>query len=159
MHQIGSSEQYIYNIHVPGRVFWTIYKQNTCPRQGLLNNIYTVKPLIKNTSKEFIKCRFLNLLIIECRKYLVFLLNIYMELFKAVPHSPRIFQGCFYIFTKKRNKKIIIWEQISLSTKKFWYFFSELHLSLCQASSSFLCKKCSRRHLINSFDVFFIKGL
>ena len=35
----------------------------------------TVKPLIKNTSEEFIKCRFLNLPIMECRKYLVFLIK------------------------------------------------------------------------------------
>jgi len=32
----------------------------------------TVKPLITNTSKEFIKCRILHFLIMECSKYLVF---------------------------------------------------------------------------------------
>ena len=32
----------------------------------------TVKPLITNTSKEFIKCRFLHFLIMECCRYLVF---------------------------------------------------------------------------------------
>ena len=31
----------------------------------------TVKPLIKNTSKEFIKCRILHFLIMECCRYLV----------------------------------------------------------------------------------------
>ena len=33
---------------------------------------YTVKPLITNTSKEFIKCRILHFLIMECCRYLVF---------------------------------------------------------------------------------------
>ena len=33
---------------------------------------HTVKPLIKNTSKEFIKCRILQFLIMECCRYLVF---------------------------------------------------------------------------------------
>ena len=32
----------------------------------------TVKPLIKKTSKEFIKCRILHFLIMECCRYLVF---------------------------------------------------------------------------------------
>ncbi len=32
----------------------------------------TVKPLITNTSKEFIKCRILHFLIMECCRYLVF---------------------------------------------------------------------------------------
>ena len=41
----------------------------------------TVKPLITNTSKEFIKCRILHFLIMECCRYL----NDYMELFKTVP--------------------------------------------------------------------------
>ena len=36
------------------------------------------------TPYEFIKCRFLNILIIECCSYLVFQLNNYMELFKTV---------------------------------------------------------------------------
>ena len=35
-------------------------------------SLYTVKPLITNTSKEFIKCRILHFLIIECCRYLVF---------------------------------------------------------------------------------------
>ena len=43
---------------------------------GMLCFLYfllsTVKPLIKNTSKEFIKCRILHFLIIECCRYLVF---------------------------------------------------------------------------------------
>ena len=34
-------------------------------------NLYTVKPLITNTSKEFIKCRILHLLMMECCRYLV----------------------------------------------------------------------------------------
>ena len=33
---------------------------------------HTVKPLIKNTSKEFIKCRILHFLMLECCRYLVF---------------------------------------------------------------------------------------
>ncbi len=36
------------------------------------SNFYTVKPLITNTSKEFIKCRILHFLIMECCRYLVF---------------------------------------------------------------------------------------
>ena len=47
--------------------------------------IHTVKPLLTNTSKEFIKCRILHFLIMECCRYLVFKLNDYMELFKTVP--------------------------------------------------------------------------
>ena len=43
------------------------------------------KPLITNTSKEFIKCRILHFLIMECCRCLVFQLNDYMELFKTVP--------------------------------------------------------------------------
>ena len=35
-------------------------------------NCFTVKPLITNTSKEFIKCRILHFLIMECCRYLVF---------------------------------------------------------------------------------------
>ena len=42
----------------------------------------TVKPLITNTSKEFIKCRILHFLIMECCRYCVFYLNDCMELFK-----------------------------------------------------------------------------
>ena len=34
--------------------------------------LYTVKPLITNTSKELIKCRILHFLIMECCRYLVF---------------------------------------------------------------------------------------
>ena len=45
----------------------------------------TVKPLITNTLKEFINCRILHFLIMECCRYLVFSLNDYMELFKTVP--------------------------------------------------------------------------
>ena len=33
---------------------------------------YTVKPFITNTSKEFLKCRLLHFLIMECCRYLVF---------------------------------------------------------------------------------------
>ena len=36
------------------------------------NFTITVKPLITNTSKEFIKCRILHSLIMECCRYLVF---------------------------------------------------------------------------------------
>ena len=45
-----------------------------------LTNSYTphirlkVKPLLTNTSKEFIKCRILYFLIMECCRYLVFLI-------------------------------------------------------------------------------------
>ena len=41
---------------------------------GLSFNVLfgTVKPLIINTSKEFIKCRILHYLIMECCRYLVF---------------------------------------------------------------------------------------
>ena len=46
---------------------------------------YTVKPFITNTSKEFIKCRILHFLIMECCRYLVFQLNDYMELFQTLP--------------------------------------------------------------------------
>ena len=35
----------------------------------------TVKPLITNTSKEFIKCRILYFLIMECCRYLIFLIK------------------------------------------------------------------------------------
>ena len=35
-------------------------------------NYTTVKPVITNTSKEFIKCRILHFLIMECCRYLVF---------------------------------------------------------------------------------------
>ena len=38
-----------------------------------------------NTLKESIKCRFLNLLIMECCRYFVFSLKIIMELFKTIP--------------------------------------------------------------------------
>ena len=41
----------------------------------LLSQIPTVKPLITNTSKEFIKCRILHFLIMECCRYLVFLIK------------------------------------------------------------------------------------
>ena len=34
--------------------------------------LYTVKPLITNPSKEFIKCRILHFPILECCRYLVF---------------------------------------------------------------------------------------
>ena len=35
----------------------------------------TVKPLVTNTSKEFIKCRILHFLIMECCRYLVFFIK------------------------------------------------------------------------------------
>jgi len=38
-------------------------------------NCYTVKPLITNTSKEFIKCRILHFLSMECCRYIVFLIK------------------------------------------------------------------------------------
>ena len=38
---------------------------------GNWNELHTVKPLITNTSKEFIKCRILHFLIMECCRYLV----------------------------------------------------------------------------------------
>ena len=37
-----------------------------------LEKYATVKPLITNISKEFIKCRILHFLIMECCRYLVF---------------------------------------------------------------------------------------
>jgi len=51
--------------------------------QGLITNLNlfnkghfcTVKPLITNTSKEFMKCRILHFLIMECCRYLVFLIK------------------------------------------------------------------------------------
>ena len=47
---------------------------------------YTVKPLITNTSKEFIKCRILHFLMMECCRYYVFL--------KLFPHI----HGYLFIF-------------------------------------------------------------
>ena len=82
----------------------------------------TVKPLIKNTSKEFIKCRFLNLLIIECRKYLVFLLNIYMELFKSVPTVPAYFKAVFIFLQKKKQKNYYLGKNITFN-KEILIFF------------------------------------
>ena len=40
---------------------------------------------LNNTSKEFIRCRILHFLIMECCRYFIFQLNDYMELFKTVP--------------------------------------------------------------------------
>ena len=60
-----------------------IYIENIC--------ILTVKLLISHTSKEFIKCRILHFLIMECCRYLVFKLNDYMELFKTVPANSLLF--------------------------------------------------------------------
>ena len=40
--------------------------------QNYTNIFNTVKPLIKNTSKEYSKCRILHFLIMECCRYLVF---------------------------------------------------------------------------------------
>jgi len=48
-----------------------------------------------------------------------FLLNIYMELFKAVSTVPAYFKAVFIFLQKKETKKIIIWAKILLSTKKF----------------------------------------
>ena len=42
-------------------------------------NCSSVKPLITNTSKEFIKCRILHFLIMECCRYLVFLIKCLYE--------------------------------------------------------------------------------
>ena len=80
----------------------------------------TVKPLITSSSKEFIKCRILHFLIMEFCRYLVFKLNVNMELFKTVP----AYSSLFIYF------------------RKYWN----------------LREKLSRRHLINSSNVFFIKG-
>jgi len=42
-----------------------------------------------------------------------------MELFKSVPTVPAYFKAVFIFLQKKETKKIIIWEKILLSTKKF----------------------------------------
>ena len=42
------------------------------PKYGMDIKHATVKPIIKNTSKEYSKCRILHFLIMECCKYLVF---------------------------------------------------------------------------------------
>ena len=67
--------------------------------------MYTVKPVITNTSKEFIKCRILHFLIMECCRYLVFYLNDYMELFKTVP----AYSWLFIYFRKYWNLRNIQW--------------------------------------------------
>ena len=86
-----------------------------------------MKPLITNTSKEFIKCRILHFLIMECCRYLVFLIKwLYVTLY-----------NCSRIF-------------IAI------YLFSEI-LKFTKYSIK-LIEKLSRRHLINSSDVFVIKG-
>ena len=63
---------------------WVLYYSKTLNKEYIgriyqmsswqfFNEFYTtVKPLIKNTSKEFIKCRILHFLIMECCRYLVF---------------------------------------------------------------------------------------
>ena len=71
---------------------------------NLLMYLHTVKPLITNTSKEFIKCRILHFLIMECCRYLVFQLNDYMELFKTVP----AYSWLFIYFRKYWNLRNIV---------------------------------------------------
>jgi len=65
---------------ITGELFFSIFENFFCK-----NKTDTVKPLITNTSKVFIKCRILHFLIMECCRNLVFQLNDYMELFKTVP--------------------------------------------------------------------------
>ena len=56
---------------------------------------YTVKPLITNTSKEFIKCRILHFLMMECCRYYVFLIKmITWNSLKLFPHI----HGYLFIF-------------------------------------------------------------
>ena len=43
-----------------------VYKGLMPDSQQQVLERFTVKPLIKNTSKEFIKCRILHFLIVEC---------------------------------------------------------------------------------------------
>ena len=56
----------------------------------------TVKPLIKNTSKEFSKCRILHFPIMKCCRYL--------ELFKTVP----AYSWLFIYFRKYSNLRNIV---------------------------------------------------
>ena len=80
----------------------------------------TVKPLITNTSKEFIKCRILHFLI---------MLQIFSFLIKWLYGA---LLNCFLFFFRK------YWNLRNYSIK--------------------LIEKLSRRYLINSSDVFVIKG-
>ena len=59
----------------------------------------TVNPEILNTSEEFIKRHILHFLIMECCRYLFFLLNDYMELFKTVSAHSWLFISQMQRFT------------------------------------------------------------
>ena len=50
----------------------SLHKLFTAPNISPTSAFYTVKPLIKNTSKEYSKCRILHFLILECCRYIVF---------------------------------------------------------------------------------------
>ena len=63
-------------------------------RSSMTLYLYTVKPLITNTSKEFIKCRILHFLIMECCRYLVFNKMIIWNSLKLFPHI----HGYLFIF-------------------------------------------------------------
>ena len=52
----------------------------------------------------------------ECRKYLVFVIEYLYGAILRCPHGPRIIHGYSFSFF---TKKILIWEKVSLSTKKF----------------------------------------
>ena len=80
----------------------------------------TVKPLIKNTSKEFIKCRILHFLIMECCRYLVFLIKIIIwNSLKLFPHI----HGYLFIFA---NTEIYVikyktyWKIVKTTFDKFF---------------------------------------
>ena len=109
------------------RTIYIIPSNQTFQEQNwTIFNCSSVKPLITNTSKEFIKCRILHFLIMECCRYLVFLIK---WLYGTLKNCSRIFMT-IYLFS-----------QIQKFTKY----------------SIKLIEKLSRRHLINSSDVFVIK--
>ena len=56
-------------------LFFSYQSVKSCfliPERKIKTGGATVKPLITNTSKEFIKCRILHFLIMECCRYLVY---------------------------------------------------------------------------------------
>ena len=62
------------------RTIYIIPSNQTFQEQSwTIFNCSSVKPLITNTTKEFIKCRILHFLIMECCRYLVFLIKCLYE--------------------------------------------------------------------------------
>ena len=60
------------------------------PRFSFYLNIYS-ETLNKKYIERIHQCRILHFLIMECCRYLLFLLNDYMELFKTVPAYSLLF--------------------------------------------------------------------